>query len=195
MRQASFSRNTLETSVRVGVGFPDGERHISTGVGFFDHLLRQLDLHGGLGLLVEASGDLETGSHHVVEDVAICLGRALDESLGDRADIERFGSAWVPMDDALVMAAVDLGGRPFLDCRLALGRAPGSIGGMEIETVEDFMRALAVNARMNVHLRTMAGRNHHHVAEAAFKALGRAVAQAAAPRACGGGPASTKGVV
>ena len=195
-RNASLSRTTSETEIDLALsldGSGSGERR--TGVGFFDHMLDALARHGGLDLDVDARGDLETGAHHTVEDVGLLLGRALDEALGDRAGIVRFGDATVPMDEARAGAAIDLSGRPL--CVFEGGPLPSLvIGGFETELCEEFMRAVSSTSRMTLHVRIEAGRSAHHMVEAAFKAFARALRAAVAfdPDGTGRVP-STKGVL
>jgi imidazoleglycerol-phosphate dehydratase len=186
-RQASIDvhvRLTLE-------GTGAGQRR--TGVGFLDHMLDLLARHGHLDLDVEAQGDLETGAHHTVEDVGICLGQALDQALGDRSGISRYADATVPMDEARALCAIDISGRGLLAFEAEL--APGAIGNFDHELAEEFFRALAMNARMTVHLQVQAGNNAHHVIEAAFKALARALRGAVALDASERGVPSTKGTL
>ncbi len=165
----------------------------STGVGFFDHMLDLLARHGGLDLEVAAAGDLQTGAHHTVEDTGIVLGRALDEALGDRAGITRYGHAVVPMDEARASCALDVSGRPLLV--FAGPVPPGTTGGFEHELLEEFLRAVASTARLTVHVTVEAGTNAHHMIEACFKAFARALRAAVAldPRAAG--VPSTKGTL
>lgn len=168
-REAKVERNTQETQIAVEVCLEGGAVEVETGVGFFDHMLEALARHGGLGLRVSANGDLETGSHHTVEDVGITIGRALDDALGDRSGITRFGSALIPMDDALAECALDLSGRPYAAVRADLPVA--TIGGFEVELVAEFVRALATASRSTIHVDLRAGENAHHMVEAIFKAL------------------------
>lgn len=172
-RSAEKSRITGETDIRLSLDLDGGEFAASTGVGFFDHMLELLSRHGRLGLRVEARGDLETGSHHTVEDVGIVLGQALDEALGDRAGIRRYGSALVPMDESLAECAIDISGRPY--CRFEADLPPVVIGGFETELTEEFFRAFAGAAKLTLHLEIRRGTNVHHMIEAAFKALARAL--------------------
>jgi imidazoleglycerol-phosphate dehydratase len=192
-RGGEASRRTGETDVRVRVDLDgEGRAEVATGVGFFDHMLRLLARHALVDLEVAARGDLETGSHHTVEDVGITLGQALDEALGDRAGIERYGSALVPMDECLALAALDLSGRPFLACEVPL--PPGVVvGGFEADLLAEFLRALANHARLTLHVRLLAGENPHHVIEACFKAVARALAAAVAANPRAPGIPSTKG--
>ena len=195
-RSVTVTRRTAETEISVTLGLDGtgaGDRR--TGVGFFDHLLDALARHGGLDLDVEAHGDLETGAHHTVEDTGLLIGRALDEALGDRAGVTRFGDATVPMDEARATAAIDLSGRPL--CVFEAGRLPALvIGGFETELGEELLRAVASTARMTLHVRIEAGRSAHHMIEAAIKAFARALRAAAAidPGSAGTVP-STKGVL
>jgi imidazoleglycerol phosphate dehydratase HisB len=182
-RRARLVRATAETRNRVRLALDGAGRvRVATGAGLYDHLLEQLAFHGGLDLVLEGVGDLETGDHHTAEDAAISLGQALDRALGDRRGITRYGDAVVPMDDALARAAVDLGGRPWAELRLELD--PGMAGHM--------LQSLAQSARMAIHVEAT-GSDAHHCAEAAFKAVGRALR--AAVRAEGSGLPSTKGVL
>ena len=191
-RQAEARRATGETDVRVRVDLDgSGSSMVSTGVGFFDHMLVLLARHSLIDLEIEARGDLETGSHHTVEDVGITLGQALTEALGDRAGIERYGSALIPMDECLVQAAIDLSGRPFVALDVPLPTTV--IGGFETELLEEFVRGLANHAGLTVHLRLLVPGNAHHVIEGSFKALARALAQAVAPNPRVSGVPSTKG--
>lgn len=193
-REANIQRKTSETDIRLSLNLDgQGEHSISTGVGFLDHLLRHVAVHGLFDLSVSASGDLEIDSHHTIEDVAIVLGQALDQALGDRAGIQRMGSVYVPMDEALAFVAVDLSGRAYSVIK-AEWHGP-SIGQMPTSLVPHFLETLAVQARMNLHARVEYGRDDHHQAEALFKALGRALRAAAAVDARRTGIASTKGTL
>jgi imidazoleglycerol-phosphate dehydratase len=193
-RQASIDRRTGETEIRLQLaldGSGAGERR--TGVGFLDHMLDLLARHGHLDLDVTAQGDLQTGAHHTVEDVGICLGQALDQALGDRAGISRYADATVPMDEARSLCTIDISGRGFLSFRAPL--PPGAIGNFDHELAEEFFRALAMNARITVHLEVQAGNNAHHMIEAAFKAFARALRAAVALDASEPGIPSTKGTL
>jgi imidazoleglycerol-phosphate dehydratase len=193
-RTAQISRSTGETQVRVSLaldGAGTGTRE--TGVGFLDHMLDLLARHARLDLDVNAQGDLQTGAHHTVEDVGICIGQALDEALGDRSGITRYGQATVPMDEARAACAIDLSGRGLLVFEAAL--PPGAIGNFDHELVEEFMRALATNARLTLHLEIEAGANVHHMIEAAFKALARALRAGTAIDPGENGVPSTKGTL
>lgn len=193
-RRAEIERRTAETEIAVSIalgGEPADGGRIATGVGFFDHMLELLSRHGRLGLAVRARGDLQTGAHHTVEDVGIALGTALDEALGDRAGIRRYASLALPMDEALCEVAVDLSGRPFL--RFEAEMPSASVGDFDTDLVEEFLRAVASNARLTLHVRVPYGTNAHHVCEAIFKALARALRDAAAIDPAESGVPSTKG--
>ncbi|HEY7892721.1 MAG TPA: imidazoleglycerol-phosphate dehydratase HisB [Solirubrobacteraceae bacterium] len=193
-RTATIERVTGETNVRLSLaldGTGAGER--ATGIGFLDHMLDLLARHGRMDLEVNVSGDLETGSHHTAEDTAIVLGQALNEALGDRAGITRYGSAVVPMDEARAACAIDISGRPYT--RFEADLPPGSTGGFEHELTEEFFRALANTAKITLHLQIEAGTNAHHMIEAAFKALARALRQAVTIDPAEVGVPSTKGTL
>jgi imidazoleglycerol-phosphate dehydratase len=191
-RTGESQRVTGETDVRVRVNLDgSGSADVSTGIGFFDHMLTLLAHHALIDLEIAARGDLETGSHHTVEDVGITLGQALAAALGDRAGIERYGWALVPMDECLSQAAVDVSGRPFLVCDVPLPYA--NIGGFETDLLEEFLRGLANHARVTIHLRMLSGSNPHHVIECGFKAFARALRAAIAPNPRVFGIPSTKG--
>ena len=193
-RRAEILRSTRETEVKVELAFDGtGASEIRTGIGFYDHLLASMAHHALFDLRVEATGDLEVDEHHTVEDVALTVGQALADALGERAGVRRFGDAAVPMDEALATAVVDVGGRPYavLDLPFRGERA----GGLPLQLVEHAIESLARTAGFTVHVRGT-GRNDHHLAEAAFKALGRALREAVEtdPRR-GEAAASTKGVL
>ncbi len=193
-RTAEINRRTRETEIQVSLsldGSGAGERE--TGVGFLDHMLDLFARHGHFDLVVQAHGDLETGAHHTVEDVAICIGQALDQALGDRAGIARYGEATVPMDEARSACAIDVSGRGL--CVFQAPLPPGAIGNFDHELVEEFFRALAGNARLTLHLTVEAGTNAHHVIESAFKALARALRFAVALDPDEHGVPSTKGTL
>jgi imidazoleglycerol-phosphate dehydratase len=193
-RNAEVARRTNETDVRLTLaldGTGAGERR--TGVGFLDHMLDLLARHGRFDLDAEVEGDLGTGSHHSVEDTGICLGQALDRALGDRAGIARYGHALVPMDEALATCALDISGRPF--CNFDADLPPGAIAGFDHEEAEEFFRAVAMSAKLTLHLHVGAGTNAHHMIEAAFKAFARALRVAVALDASESGVPSTKGTL
>jgi imidazoleglycerol-phosphate dehydratase len=162
--------------VRLRLSLDGGEARVSSGVGFLDHMLDLVARHGRLGLEVEASGDLETGAHHTTEDVGIVLGQALDEALGDRAGIRRYGSATVPMDESLAECAIDISGRPL--CHFDADLPVTSIAGFDTELAEEFFRSVANNGKLTLHLGVRYGTNAHHMIEAAFKAFARALREA-----------------
>ena len=176
-RSARITRETKETQIDLRLSLDGGTVAIATGVDFFDHMLNALATHGGLGLELKARGD-GMDNHHVVEDVGIALGRAIDEALGDKRGIARFGSIAVPLDDALVQCAVDLSGRPYLnyDVPLSVER----LGALPTEMVGHFFRSVVDHGKFNLHLLRWAGTNNHHLCEAAFKSFARAFAQAKA---------------
>ncbi len=192
-RTAKKERSTAETQIRLSLDLDGGEASASTGVGFLDHMLDLLARHGRLGLQVEASGDLDTGAHHTVEDVGIVLGQALNEALGDRAGIRRYGSALVPMDESLAECAIDISGRPFLAFDADLPAA--SIAGFDTELAEEFFRAVANSAKLTVHLWVRSGTNAHHMIEACFKAFARALRVAVSVDPEESGVPSTKGTL
>ncbi len=191
-RTGEAERKTEETFVRVELDLDGSERvDISTGVGFFDHLLHLLAHHSGMDLSVEAKGDTWVDDHHTVEDTGLVYGRALDEALGDRAGLTRFADASAPLIEALSTVVVDLGGRSHLTCNL--GQMPEKIGAFDTELFPEFLRAFTQYGRFTLHLNCHYGDNAHHKIESGVKALALALREAAAPRATGS--ASTKGVI
>ena len=194
-RRAEIARATSETDIRVTLDLDGtGQATIATGVGFLDHMLTALARHALLDLTVQAKGDLHIDDHHTTEDVGIVIGQAIRQALGDKRGIRRYGAALIPMDEALAEAALDVSGRPYLAWSVAFQRP--KIGTFDTELVEEFFRALAFNAGLTLHVTLKAGTNAHHVAEACFKALARALRQAVEPdpRAAGAIP-STKGAL
>lgn len=194
MRAVEIQRKTGETDIALKLNIEGkgvGER--KTGVGFFDHMLDLLARHGGLDLNVQATGDLETGAHHTVEDVGIVFGRALDKALGDRSGINRYGMATIPMDEARVSCVIDISGRPY--CEFSGVLQPGSIGEFDHELVEEFFRAVANTAQLTLHITIERGTNTHHMIEASFKAFARALRVAVAFDSCAIGVPSTKGTL
>ena len=194
MRTAKISRDTKETKIALELNLDgSGEGVISTGIGFFDHMLELLKKHALIDLTVKAEGDLKVDYHHTVEDVGLVLGQALDKALGDRKGIRRYGFFLLPMDESLGRAAVDFGGRPFLvystECTSTFVR------DFDTELFREFFRALSVNARANVNLRHTGGNEPHHAAEALFKAFARAVRAAVEPDPRETGVPSSKGVL
>jgi imidazoleglycerol-phosphate dehydratase len=192
-RTADIKRKTKETEIALELDLDGGEVSASTGVGFLDHMLDLLGRHGRLGLRVEATGDLATGSHHTVEDVGIALGQAIDAALGDRAGIRRYAHVEVPMDEALGRCSIDVSGRPF--CLFSSELPPVSIAGYEAELTEEFFRAVATNAKLTLHLSNPYGSNAHHMIEACFKAFARALRVAVSIDPDEPGIPSTKGTL
>lgn len=193
-RTAELKRKTGETDVSLSFGIDgSGKSSITTGVGFLDHMLTLFCKHGLFDLSVQAQGDLEVDAHHTVEDVGIVLGQAIQQAAGDKKSIKRYGTSYVPMDEALAMTALDLSGRPFLvfDAPLANGR----VGQMDTELVEEFFRAVAFNAGITLHIKVFYGNNNHHIIEAMFKAFGRALDEATALDSRIEGVMSTKGML
>jgi imidazoleglycerol-phosphate dehydratase len=177
VRSAEISRGTAETRIDLTLDLDGtGEGSRETGVGFFDHLLDAVAKHARLDLDVRAQGDLETGPHHTVEDTGLALGQALDQALGDRAGIRRFGQATVPMDEARASCAIDVSGRPYTAFEAELPEA--RVGDFDTDLAEEFFRAVANTAKLTLHLRVEAGSNAHHMVEAAFKAFARALRDA-----------------
>jgi imidazoleglycerol-phosphate dehydratase len=193
-RTATIERKTAETEVSVTLALDgSGAGSRSTGVGFLDHMLDLLARHGRLDLDVAATGDLETGSHHTVEDVGICIGQALDQALGDRARILRYGNATIPMDEARASTAVDISGRGLLVFEAEM--PVGAIGNYDHELTEEFLRALATNAKLTLHVSLEAGTNVHHVIEAIFKSVARGLRAATSVDPTESGVPSTKGTL
>jgi imidazoleglycerol-phosphate dehydratase len=193
-RVVSKSRKTKETDIQIRLNLDGtGDYQIETGIPFFDHMLAQLARHGRMDLNIKAKGDLEIDGHHTVEDTGWVLGQALQEALGDRRGIARFGYAYVPLDEALTRVVVDLSGRPFLvfkaDFRVA------RIGDLQSELIEEFMKALVQEGKFNLHIENMYGRNQHHIAETIFKATARALHDATRVSADHSDIPSTKGVL
>lgn len=193
-RTATVERKTGETDIRLTLGLDgSGTSDVRTGIPFFDHMLTLFTRHGLLDLTVAAKGDIEVDYHHTVEDTGIALGQALARALGDKAGIRRYGHAYVPMDEALVRAVVDCSGRPFLAYEAP--RGVEAIGLFPFQLVEEFLRAVAVNAGLTLHVSVLAGRDAHHMAEGVFKALGRAIDAAVSVDGRVSGIPSTKGVL
>ncbi|MGI5958101.1 MAG: imidazoleglycerol-phosphate dehydratase HisB [Massiliimalia sp.] len=193
MREASVYRETKETKITVRLNLDgSGQVCIDTGVGFFDHMLTALGVHAGLDLEIKVEGDLQVDCHHTIEDTGIVLGDALAKALGDRSGIARYGTAFIPMDEALGFASLDISGRPFLVFRCEFS-AP-QIGAMDTQMVEEFFRALAFHSGMTLHLSCEYGKNDHHKAEALFKAFAHGLKQAVSPLKPGE-VLSTKGVL
>lgn len=194
-RRVALTRSTAETTITLTLDLDGtGQSHIATGIGFLDHMLTALARHALFDLTVEAKGDLEVDFHHTTEDVGIVLGQALAKALGEKRGVRRFGSALIPLDEALAEAVVDLSGRAYLAWDVTFAR--DKVGEMDTELFEEFFRALAFNAAITLHLTQRTGRNSHHIAETLFKATARALRQAVEidPRAAALVP-STKGVL
>ncbi|MEY8700298.1 imidazoleglycerol-phosphate dehydratase HisB [Streptococcus ferus] len=194
MRTASIERNTFETKIKLSINLDAQEPvEIDTGVGFFDHMLTLFARHSRLSLVVEVDGDLHVDSHHTVEDVGIVLGQAIKEALGDKAGINRYGTSFVPMDETLGMASLDLSGRSYLVFDASFDNP--KLGTFDTELVEEFFQALAFNLQMNLHLKILHGKNSHHKAESLFKATGRALREAITINPDIKGVNSTKGML
>ena len=194
MRKADVARKTKETDITLSLAFDEVNPivQINTGIGFFDHMLTALAVHAGLSLSLSCKGDLHVDCHHTIEDTGIVLGDALCRALGDKGGIARYGSFYIPMDEALGFASIDISGRPFLVFHAEF--AADRIGGMDTQMVEEFFRAMAFHAGITLHLSVPYGTNDHHKAEALFKAFAHAL-KAAAARNADGSVLSTKGVV
>lgn len=193
MREATVTRNTRETQITVSVKLDGrGESEIATGIGFFDHMLTALSRHSGISMQIHANGDLHVDGHHTVEDTGIVLGQALMQALGDKSGIARYGSAYIPMDEALSFCSLDLSNRPFLVFRGEFTNQ--MIGSYDACLTEEFFRALAVNAGITLHLDMCYGKNDHHKCEALFKAFAHALKTAVQENA-DGTVLSTKGVL
>ena len=194
MRTATIERNTRETQIKISLDLDGcGKADVSTGIGFFDHMLELLAKHSLIDLSVKASGDLQVDYHHTVEDAGLALGKALDKALGDRAGIVRYGFASIPMDEALCETSLDLGGRPFLVFQCAMKHA--MVRDFEVKLLEEFFRAVSVEARANIHLREIYGDEAHHVCEGVFKSFARALRAAVAHDPREKGVPSSKGVI
>lgn len=192
MRSAEVSRETKETRIKISLCLDGGEAEINTGIGFFDHMLTAFAVHGGFGLKVTVSGDLEVDCHHTIEDTGIVLGQAFAGALGNKGGIKRFGSFYVPMDEALGFCSLDISARPFLvfDASFPEER----IGSYDSCMTEEFMRAFAFNSGITLHLSCPYGKNSHHMTEALYKALAHALREAVTPTDSDK-PLSTKGVL
>ena len=183
MRTISLQRKTRETDINIKLSLDGGEVKIDTGIGFFDHMLNSFAVHGGFGLIVEAKGDLQVDCHHTIEDVGIVLGKAFSQAVGDKLGIARFGTFYVPMDEALSFASVDISGRPFLVFNAQFKQE--RTGDFDTCMTEEFMRAFAMNAGITLHIRCEYGENAHHQIESIFKAVGHALQLAAAKTSSG----------
>lgn len=193
-RTAEVERKTKETQIKISIDLDgSGESQISTGVGFLDHMLDAVARHGLFDLRIEANGDLEVDPHHTVEDIGILLGRAIDKALGDKAGLVRYGWAAVPMDEALVLTAIDLSGRGVICYDVAIEQE--RVGAMETVLFAEFFESVARNGRMTLHIRKLAGGDPHHTAEAVFKSFARALEMATRTSERVKGVPSTKGVL
>ena len=190
-RQAVIDRNTQETNIHLALNLEGGAVEVNTGIGFFDHMLTAFGFYAGVGLEIQAAGDLIVDGHHTVEDVGICLGLALKEALGDRKGIRRFGSCYVPMDEALTFTALDFSNRPYHVFDAEMPQA--LIGTYDSCLTREFMRAVAMNGGITLHQKCFYGCNAHHITEGLFKSFGMAVRDAI--RQEGEGVTSTKGVL
>lgn len=191
-RTASVARRTRETDITVSLDLSGGAVSVQTGIGFFDHMLTAFGVHGGFGLNIYAKGDLEVDCHHTIEDTGIVLGMAFREALGNRAGIKRYGSFYIPMDEALAFCAVDISGRPFTICEASFSEE--RCGGFDTCMTEEFFRAVAQNAGITLHVRCLYGKNAHHMIEAMFKAVAHAMQEAVRPTESGA-VLSTKGTL
>lgn len=192
MRCAIVERKTKETDIKLILNLDGGNVSIDTGIGFFDHMLNSFATHGGFGLELSVKGDLEVDEHHTIEDTGIALGKAFSQALGDKASIDRFGSFYVPMDEALAFASVDISGRPFLVFDADFPQA--KCGGYDCSMTVEFMRAFAYNAGITLHQRVLYGDNSHHITEALYKSLAHAL-KLAVKQNTSNKPLSTKGVL
>ena len=194
MRKAAIERNTRETKISLSLDLDgSGEGTVDTGIGFFNHMLELLKKHALLDLSVKAVGDLDVDYHHTVEDVGLVFGQALNQALGDRRGIVRYGFASIPMDEALCEASIDLGGRPFIV--FSSGKKHMKVRDFEVKLLEEFFRAVSVEGRMNVHLREIYGDEAHHVCEGVFKSFARALRQAVSKDPREKGIPSSKGAI
>ncbi|WP_418791702.1 imidazoleglycerol-phosphate dehydratase HisB [Phosphitispora sp. TUW77] len=176
-RKSKVSRTTTETDINVSINLDGkGSYKLDTGVPFLDHMLALWSKHGMFDLDVEAQGDTGIDDHHTVEDIGICLGQAISQALGDKSGIRRYGTAFAPMDESLAMVVIDISGRAFTSLDIPIPAQ--KVGDFDTELVEEFLRALATNAEITLHVRLLQGKNTHHIIEAVFKALGRAVKEA-----------------
>lgn len=193
-RKSEIRRKTKETDINLSFCVDgSGNANVNTGIGFFNHMLDLFSKHGLFDLEVYAKGDLDVDAHHTVEDVGIVFGQAIKEALGDKKSIKRYGTTFVPMDEALAMVALDLSGRPFLVFEASFENS--RVGDMDTELIEEFFRAVAFNAGMNLHIKVLYGKNTHHMIEAVFKAFGRALDEAARIDDRIYGVMSTKGIL
>ncbi|WP_123055019.1 imidazoleglycerol-phosphate dehydratase HisB [Clostridium sp. JN-1] len=194
MRKASISRKTNETNINVKIDLDgSGNYKIDTGIGFFDHMLCLMSKHGFIDMEVSAKGDLYVDSHHTIEDIGIVIGKCIERALGDKAQIKRYGTTFLPMDEVLCMVSMDISGRPYLvfDANFSAEK----VGQMDTEMVEEFFRAVAFNAGITLHIKVLYGNNSHHMIEAIFKAFGRTLREAVTCDEKIKGIMSTKGIL
>lgn len=193
-REATVYRKTGETEVDISLNLDgEGNYEVNTGIGFFDHMLNLMAKHGLLDLIIKSKGDIEVDGHHTVEDVGIVLGQCLKKSLGDKKGIKRYGTSFVPMDEALTTVSLDISGRPYIVCDFNF--TVDRVGELDTELVEEFLRAFAFNAEITLHARVLYGKNNHHMIEGIFKALGRAIREAVDIDSRIKGVMSTKGSI
>jgi len=193
-RTATVERNTKETQIKVELDLDGtGAGEVSTGIGFFDHMLTHLAKHGALNLMVTCKGDLEVDAHHTVEDVGIAIGRAIAQALGDKTGLTRYGFSTIPMDDALVMTALDISGRGSLTYEWTIAKE--MVGAFDSELAPEFFKSVCANAGINAHIRQLDGSNAHHVIEATFKSFARALREAVSADPRAHGVPSTKGTL
>lgn len=194
MRTARLQRDTAETKIKLSLNLDgEGKTSIQTGIGFFDHMLTHIGKHSLSDLVVEVKGDLEVDCHHTVEDTGIVLGQAIKEAVGSKEGINRYGHAIIPMDEALILCAVDLSGRPYVDVDTPF--TVDRVGEFDTEMVEEFFRAIAVNAGMNLHIQVLRGKNNHHIIEGMCKAFAKALLMAVTLNPRIKGVPSTKGML
>ncbi len=194
MRTASLQRDTAETKIKLSLNLDgEGQTSIQTGIGFFDHMLTHIGKHSLSDLIVEVQGDLEVDCHHSVEDTGIVLGQAIKEAIGNKEGINRYGQAIIPMDEALILCAIDLSGRPYVDVDTPF--TVERVGDFDTEMVEEFFRAVAVNAGMNLHIQVLRGKNNHHIIEGMCKAFAKSLLMAVTLNPRIKGVPSTKGML
>lgn len=194
MRRASLQRDTAETKIKLSLNLDgEGKTNIQTGIGFFDHMLTHIGKHSLSDLEVVVNGDLEVDCHHSVEDTGIVLGQAIREAIGNKEGINRYGQAIIPMDEALILCAIDLSGRPYVDVDTPF--TVERVGAFDTEMVEEFFRAVAVNAGMNLHIQVLRGKNNHHIIEGMCKAFAKALLMAVTLNPRIKGVPSTKGML
>lgn len=194
MRNAEIMRDTFETKIKMKIDLDGtGENNISTGIGFFDHMLTHISKHGFIDMDVDAKGDVEVDCHHTIEDVGIVLGKCITRALGDKAGIKRYGFFILPMDEALILCSMDISGRPYLNFDVTFPTQ--KCGDMDMEMVEEFFRAVCANAGIDMHIKMFYGKNSHHIAECIFKAFGKALDMAVSIDDRIDGVLSTKGML